>query len=161
MSKIPIISSPLDLVGKLVLHFIERDGFHDWFQGVILSRVSQAVKNPKFLIQYVTQDESKNDTAVENLFADFKNGKLKLYTVEPKNFVNAKIETMYLEDDTGAEIWWKGEVADIDTKSDDPSNPDFFVYYDTEDETLDPEYFLEQLLELYLNGSVRLLDYPI
>ena len=53
---------------------------------------------------------------------------------------------MYLEDDSSSETWWKGEVADIDTdESEDASIPDFFLYYDEEEDDYndaDPEYYL-------------------
>ena len=105
-------------------------------------------------------DDADKDTAVANLFDDFQNNTLKLHEVNPGDFVNAKIETLYLDNDSGFETWWEGEVADIDTNSDDPTNPDFFVYYEDELTDSKPEYFLESLLELYLNGSVRFLDCP-
>ena len=142
----PVISSPVDLIGKIVFHFTERDDMPDCYQGVVLKQVGRAVKNPKFLIQYVTVDETDKDTKVANLFDDFQNETLKLYEVEPEDFIDAKIETLYLEDDSNSETWWKGEVADIDTyESEDASNPDFFVYYDDEEDDFndsDPEYYL-------------------
>ena len=155
LTNTPVISSPIDLIGKIVYHFTERDGKPDWYQGVVLKQVGRAVKNPKFLIQYVTVDETDKDTKVANLFDDLQNETLKLYEVEPEDFIDAKIETLYLEDDSNSETWWKGEVADIDTdESEDASNPDFFVYYDDEEDDFndsDPEYYLEKLIELYLN----------
>ena len=106
--------------------FLLRDNKVDWYQGVVLKQVGRSAK---FLIQYIIVDK---DTAVANLFDDFQNNTLKLHDVEHEDFVNAKIETLYLDNDSGFETWWEGEVADIDKNSDDPTNPDFFVYYDDE-----------------------------
>ena len=44
LSKIPIISSPVDLVRKIVFRFTERDNKVDWYQGVVLKQVGRSAK---------------------------------------------------------------------------------------------------------------------
>ena len=67
LASTPVISSPVDLIGKIVFHFTERDDMPDCYQGVVLKQVGRAVKNPKFLIQYVTVDETDKYTKVANI----------------------------------------------------------------------------------------------
>ena len=62
-------------------------------------------------------------------------------------------------------IWWDAEVVDVDMDSADMDNPDFFITYkNSSDEIIDfskinnSDYFLEPLLNDYLNGSVKFIS---
>ncbi|XP_066920601.1 putative leucine-rich repeat-containing protein DDB_G0290503 [Clytia hemisphaerica] len=159
-SQSPIISIPSDLIGKLVCHYTERDEEVGWHRGVVIRQVGRAVKNPKFLIQYHLCDSEGNDTCTANLYEDFLSDDLTLINIVSSDFIDSKIEVLYEEDNI--DKWWEGEVADVDQESKDPENPDFFVYYEfndgSEDDITEKEYFLEPLIELYLNGRVRFLE---
>ena len=111
-------------------------------------------------MQYLDVDSEGRDTSVCSLFSDYNNGALELVEVTSEDFLDASISCLYSDENTGLEKWWDAEVADIDYDS-DKSNPDFYVYYkETEESLEDIDYFLEPLLEQYLNGCVRFLDCP-
>ena len=149
------------MIGKLVSHRTERDDEVGWHKGVIIRQVGRAIKNPKFLIQYHDSDSEGVDTCTTNLYEDFLSGDLTLVGIAPSDFIDSKIEVLY-SDEGEIDKWWEAEVADIDVDSDDKDNPDFYVYYEldegSEDEIVEKEYFLEPLIELYLNGRVRFLE---
>ncbi|XP_066935310.1 reticulocyte-binding protein 2-like [Clytia hemisphaerica] len=164
----PIVSSPSDLVGKLVRHFVDRGNGEDWYMGVVLEISRGSKQNPKYKIQYTTDDEEGLDISFGNLFFDFKQENLELFEVAPKDFIDATISHMYEDEETGQEKWWTAKVADVDIDSENKDSPAFFLYFkedmlnvDEGDEVImEPEYFLEPLIENYLNGSVRFLDCP-
>ena len=160
-SKSPVISNPNDLIGKVVSFFCERDSREDWHKGVVI-REEGKNKKPKFLLQFYQDDEDGNDFIVSTLYDDFLKGTLKPCDVTPEEFIDASIEVLYKDPDTGIENWWEAEVSDIDVDSLDPQNPKFFIYFpssegeDEEDE--EQKYHLEPLLEWYLEGWVRFRD---
>lgn len=157
-TKSPVISSPDDLIGKIVLYFCERDDKEDWYKGVVVRRERGSGQKTKFLLLFYQEDELGEDTIVSTLFEDYKQGNLKLCDVLPEEFINAGIEILYKDSETGLENWWPAEVIEIDNDNEDPNNPKFFIYFTDTDSESTPEYFLEPLLEWYMEGWVRFTD---
>ena len=147
----PIVSSPSDLIGKLVRHYVDRGNGEDWYKGVILEMSKGSKKNPKYKIQYTTDDEEGSDVSFANLFFDFKKDKLELIEVTTEDFIDATISHMYEDEETGQEKWWTAGVADIDVDSENKDSPAFYLYFqedmlnldEGEDIIVEPEYFLE------------------
>ena len=159
---VPIISSPTDLLGKLVDHLTQRSlsdqNKMEWHKGLVHGIKGGSKKSPKFLIQYYSKDLEGVDTSVCHLYDDFKNDELRLIQVTPQDFESAdKIKCLY-EDEDGLEAWWEGQVDGIDEKS-NSENPVFYVYYKN-NETDTYECFDEPLVENYLKGQVKFLDIP-
>ena len=160
-SNLPIISSPSDLIGKLVHHFSDRGCGEQWYKGVVLDIVSWSKQNPKYKIQYTLDDVDGMDISFSYLYSDFKQEKLELLEVTIHDFIDAKISHLYEDDESGKEKWWVAGVADVDITSKNQQSPDFFIYFDEEGEEVDEiTYYEEPLLENYLNGAVRFLDCP-
>ncbi|XP_066910447.1 bromodomain-containing protein 4-like [Clytia hemisphaerica] len=93
---ISTVSTPTDLLGKLVHHYTERcinnELIEDWFKGLILEmKETTHAENPKFTIQYIQciYYNEGDDTSVFS-FSDFQNGKVDLVNVEVEDFLDAK-----------------------------------------------------------------------
>ena len=79
LEHVPIISSPTDLLGKLVEHLTQRDESEvKWHKGLVHEIKGGSKKSPKFLIQYFAKDMEGSDTSVSQLYDDFQNDELKL-----------------------------------------------------------------------------------
>ena len=72
---------------------------------------------------------------------------------------------MYEDSKSKENIWWDGKVVDVDMDSADMDNPNFFIIYkDSSDENTDfskindSDYFLEPLVNDYLNGCVKFIS---
>ena len=140
--QLPVISSPEDLIGKLVEHFTDRnieDEEADWFKGVVVQLAGGPKANPKYFIRYF---DLPDDLFCNNLFDDFKNGDVHLLPICSEDFIDASILHLYTDDENNEDTWWPAEVVDVDIDSSDMSNPDFFVLYGDVEESTDPEYYL-------------------
>ena len=157
--KVPVISSPKDLIGKIVDHFTDRgeESEPEWFRGIVEGFCGRfSPKNPKFKIRY--DDFPDDESYIANLYEDFKNEDLKIVEVVPEDFIGASISHLFIDAITGEETWWEAEVADMDIESSDRENPDFFVRYfssEDEEEVDDDDFYLLPLFEDYLNGCIR------
>ena len=79
----------------------------------------------------------------------------------PEDLVGATIRHLYTDQDSCEDVQWRAQVVDIDIDSENKENPEFFILYEEDDvdnEEKDPEYFLEPLIQDYLNGWVQLVD---
>ena len=151
----PVVSCQDDLSGKLVEHFcsIDEDNLEeDWHRGVVLERHG---KN-NFLIRY---NEKPDILFSRNIYSYFLQDKLKISSVSFKDFISATITHQYTDDKTNEDIWWDAEVVDVDLESPDMNNPSFYILYkDSSEEIIDfsqindSDYFLEPLINDYLNG---------
>ena len=150
IDRLPIVSSPTELFGKIVTHFcdISDDDIdeYSWHKGLILKRFGRSKTN--YLIQYY---ELPDETFVRNIYSDFKKKDPMLVEVNVQDFVGAHIEHLFVDEESGKEVWWEGEIVDIDQDSEDKINPNFFVFYyeDGEEPEGEPEYFLEKMVEEY------------
>ena len=128
IDRLPVISSPTDLIGKLVSHFCDPSDEDDvneynWHRGVVLKKFGTSKSN--FLIQYF---ESPEETFIRNIYSDFKNKELLLVEVTIEDFVGAHVEHLFVDDESGMEIWWEAEIVDVDEDSKNKNNPEFFVF---------------------------------
>ena len=157
-----MVSCQDDLSGKLVEHFCsidEDDLEEDWHRGVVLERHG---KN-NFLIRY---NEKADILFSRNIYSDFLQDKLKISSVSFKDFISATINHQYNDDKTNEDIWWDAEVVDVDLESPDMNNPKFYILYkDSSEEIIDfsqindSDYFLEPLINDYLNGWVNFMSF--
>ena len=84
--------------------------------------------------------------------------------LEVEDFIDSKINHLYV-DDNGTEMWYNAYVADVDSEpiTEDPENPDYFVYYTDNLDEVDADnignedYFLCNLMADYVEGGVRFL----
>lgn len=164
-NNVPVVSTPFDLIGKVASHFCDFEdddvSEHNWHKGIILDTFGRSKVKPHFIIQY---EELPEETFVRDLFYDYKNGELKLAEVDVNDFIGASVKHLFIDDETGDEIWWEAEIVDVDDECENNLNPEFFVFYydengeeEEEEEGQEPEYFLEKMIEEYLNGCVRFL----
>ena len=91
--------------------------------------------------------------------------KLKISSVSFKGSISATIKHQYTDDKTNEDIWWDAEVVDVNLESPDMSNPNFYILYkDSSGEIIDfsqiidSDYFLEPLINDYLNGWVKFMS---
>ena len=104
---------------------------------------------------------------------DFKSDKLKLVCLASKDLVGASVLHLLKDDETGKDIWWDAEVADIDLES-KKENPVFFIMQHTDkteydlDESgnVENEFYEITLMDDYTNGclhirSVDLTNYGV
>ena len=158
---VPVISCAEDLSGKLVEHLCLIDSEEEekrWVKGVVLEKYGKS----NHLIRY---HEKEDRLFSRNVFADYNNNKLKILSVSYKNFIGGSIKHMYEDSKSKENIWWDAEVVDVDMDSADMDNPDFFIIYkDSSDDIIDfskikdSDYFLEPLVNDYLNGCVKFIS---
>ena len=106
---VPVISCAEDLSGKLVEHLCVFDSEKEekrWVKGVL-----EKYGKTNYLIKY---HESEDRLFSRNLFADYKNNKLKILSVSYKDFIGASIKHMYEDSNSKENIWWDAEVVDVD-----------------------------------------------
>ena len=160
--KIPVIATPDDLIGKLVFHFCivsdSVDEDEDWHRGVVVDRQGRG----NFLIRY---DERQDTLFTRKLFSDFSNDKLRAASISPDDFICSTIKHKYNDAVTKEDTWWDAEVIDVDIESKDKENPNFFILYkESADDIVDlanvndDDYFLEPLINDYLNGWVKIVS---
>ena len=107
---VPVISCAEDLSGKLVEHLCVLDSEEEekrWVKGVVLEKYGKT----NYLIKY---HEREDRVFSRNLFADYKNNKLKILSVSYKDFIGASIKHMYEDSNSKENIWWDAEVVDVD-----------------------------------------------
>ena len=158
---VPVISCAEDLSGKLVEDLCLIDSEEEekrWVKGVVLGKYGK----PNYLIRY---HEKEDRIFSQNLFPNYNNNKLNILSISYKNFIGANIKHMYEDSKSKRNIWWDAEVVDVDMDSADMDNPDFFIIYkDSSDDIIDfskisdSDYFLEPLVNDYLNGCVKFIS---
>ena len=104
-----------------------------------------------------------DETFFQPLYKDFKAGRVKLLELVPSDFIGASIRHLFYDNDTEDNVWWDAEVVDLDATSEDKSNPNYFIWYEDcgtmDEENLElQEYYLEPLLDNYLNHCVQVLS---
>ena len=116
-----------------------------------------------FLIRY---NEKPDILFSRNIYSDFLQDKLKISSVSFKDSISATIKHQYTDDKTNEDIWWDAEVVDVDLESPDMNNPNFYILYkDSSEEIIDfsqindSDYFLEPLINDYLNGWVNFMSF--
>ena len=125
----PIISSPDDLIGKLIEHLTDRNNENentDWYKGLVVKQSGGSKINPKFIVRYF---DLPDELFCCNVFEDLKNGDVRVLEVAAEDFIGATISNLYTDENTGADSWLPAEVVDIDVERPDMGNPDFFVLY--------------------------------
>ena len=111
-----------DLVGKVVDHFcyLNDDSEEErWHKRNVLEKV----KSTKYLMPYHQLPDKIVQYDIQH---DFKSDKLKLVCLASKDLVGASVRHLLRDDETGKDIWWDAEVADIDLES-EKENPVFFI----------------------------------
>lgn len=79
--------------------------------------------------------------------------------VTVNDFIDATIDHLFSDSQTGENTWWRGEVVDVDVDSEDQENPDFFVTYDEcESDDKENEWLLMPLFEDYLKRCIQFVD---
>ena len=114
-----VLSSVDELIGKVIDHycFLE-DEDESWNRGVVVE-----TSGTKFLVRY---HECPDKFYSRSLLQDFKENHAKFFDLKPADLVEASFKHLLKHDDTGEEIWWFAEVADIDLGSKNQENPIFF-----------------------------------
>ena len=128
-----------------------------WVKGVVLEKYGKT----NYLIKY---HEREDRLFWQNLFADYKNNKLKILSVSYKDFIGASIKHMYEDSNSKENIWWDAEVVDVDMDSADMDNPNFFIIYkDSSDDIIDfskindSDYFWNRWWMIISMGVLNLL----
>ena len=101
---------------------------------------------------------------LHRLSNDFSNNKLRAASASPDDFICSTIKHKY-DAVTKEDTWWDAEVIDVDIESEDTENLYFFILYkESADDILDlanindDDYFLEPLINDYLNGWVKIVS---
>ena len=129
------------------------DEDEDWHRGIVVDRHGRGdflIKNPPFTWK---------------LFNDFSNNKLHVASVSPDDFICSTIKHKYNDAVTKEDTWWDTELIDVDIESEDKENPNFFILYKESANDIfdlanvnDDDYFLEPLINDYLNGWVKIVS---
>ena len=90
---------------------------------------------------------------------------MRITSVTFHNFIGANIKHLYTDDTSNEDIWWDAKVVDVDLESPDMNDPKFYIAYkDLTDDVIDfskvrnDDYFLETLIDDYLNGWVKFVS---
>ena len=156
--QVSFVSSASDLAGKIIDHlcFLGDEDTERWFQGVVLESIGKSM----FLVRY---HNFPDETFSQPLYKDFKADRVKLVELVPSDLIGASIHHLFYDNDTEENVWWDAEVVDLDITSEDKSNPNYFIWYEDcgtmDEENLEgQEYYLEPLLNDYLNNCVQVLS---
>ena len=156
--QVPVVSSASALVGKIIGHFcfLGNEDTERWFRGVVLESIGKS----QFLVRY---HDFPDETFSQPLYKDFKAYRVKLVELVPSDLIGASIGHLFYDNDTEENVWWDAEVVDIDVTSEDKNNPNYFIWYEDcgtmDEENLEgQEYYLEPLLNDYLNHCVQVLS---
>ena len=157
----PVISCADDLVRKLVEHFCSIDNEDaeedDWHKGTVLERHGKS----SFLIRY---NELQDNFFSHNLYKGLSSDRVRITSVTFHNFIGVNIKHLYTDDTSNKDIWWDAKVVDFDMDGESPDMNDlkfYIVYKDSTDDVIDfskvcnDDYFLEKLIDDYLNGWVK------
>ena len=111
----------------------------------------------------VRYHDFSDDTFSQPLCKDFKADRVKLLELVPSDLIGARICHLFYDNDTEENIWWNAEIVDLDVTSEDKSNPNYFIWYEDcgtmDEENLEgQEYYLEPLLNDYINNCVQVLS---
>ena len=154
----PVVSSSSELVGKTIDHpcFLGDENTERWFRGVVLESIGKS----QLLVRY---HDFPDETFSQPLYKDFKAECIKLVKLVPSNLTGASIHHLFYDNDTEENVWWDAEVVDIDVTSDDKNNPNYLIWYEdcgtmNEENMEGQEYYLEPLLNDYLNHCVKMLS---
>ena len=154
----PVVSSASELVGKIIDHpcFLGDENTERWFRGVVLESIGKS----QFLVRY---HDFPDETFSQPLYKDFKAYRVKLVELVPSDLIGASIGHLFYDNDTEENVWWDAEVVDIDVTSEDKNNPNYFIWYEDcgtmdEENLEEQEYYLEPLLNDYLNHCVQVLS---
>ena len=95
-----IVSSPSDLIGKIIYHFTDKDdeGECTWVKAIALNICGGNSANPKFKIQ---PSGNGGEDYVTNLYQDFKNGEVQLCDVTINDFIDATIDHLFNDSESG------------------------------------------------------------
>ncbi|XP_014675076.1 PREDICTED: uncharacterized protein LOC106815158 [Priapulus caudatus] len=141
---------PRAIVGRYVKHLCSEQGKDEWFSGVLV-RVGS-----RYGIRYDGYKEIFMWN-VKQLQEDMEKGELLEIELEPEYLVGKNIEHLWIEEDTGDEVWYKGRVVDRD-------GDNYVVIYEDEDEEEEESYeeghemsIKVDLLTDYMAGEVKLI----
>ena len=156
--QVPVVSSASELVGKIVDHicFLGDEDTERWFRGVVLESIGKS----QFLVRY---HEFLDESFSQPLYKDFKADRVKLVEFVASDLIGASIRHLFYDNDTEENVWWDAEVVDVDVTSEDKNNPNYFIWYEDcgtmdEENLEEQEYYLEPLLNDYLNHCVQVLS---
>ena len=156
--QVPVVSSASELVGKIIDHpcFLGDENTERWFRGVVLESIGKS----QLLVRY---HDFPDETFSQPLYKDFKTDCIKLVKLVPSDLIGASIHHFFYDNDTEENVWWDAEVVDIDVTSDDKNNPNYLIWYEdcgtmNEENMEGQEYYLEPLLNDYLNHCVKMLS---
>ena len=78
--------------------------------------------NPKFKIQPLGNG---GEDSFANLYQAFKNGDVQFCDVTVNDFIDATIDHLFNDSESGENTWWREEVVVVDVDSDDKKTADF------------------------------------
>ena len=115
-----------------------------------------------FLIRY---NELQDKNFSLNLYKNLSSDRVRITLVTFHNFIGANIKHLYTDDTSKEDIWGDAKVVDVDMESPDMNDLKFYIVYkDLADDVIDfnkvhnDDYFLETLIDDYLNGWVKFVS---
>ena len=122
--QVPVVSSASELLGIIIDHpcFLGDENTERWFRGVALESIGKS----QLLVRY---HDFPDEKVFQPLYKDFKADCIKLVKLVPSDLIGASIHHLFYDTDTEENVWWDGEVMDIDVTSEDKNNRNYLIWY--------------------------------
>ena len=149
------VTSPDDLVGKVVDHFCYLDNDaeeEEWNRGIVIEKTESS----KYLLCY---HSCQDKLYTWDLNQDFKSNCIILVSLRSKDLVGVSVRHLLADDQAGEEIWWNAETVDLDLTCQNQKDPISFVLHHMDDMkyqvdemgNTEHEYYEVTLMEDYHN----------